>query len=258
MNWDAIGTVVAFVALIQFWVSWAWKRFLRPGRVEFYESGQLEIGFGSFGAHIGLMGTVRAIHSDQFVRTFDAKVTRLSDTSTHKFNWEVARISDGSGNSRVAPALSFMVTQLQPIHINPILVDQINGKAVKELIERFRPLYREAETTLGTDSNVDDEDGRRLTAFSNATTVGSDGQQIISSLERSCFWESDTYRLELTVETDQAGKSFTKSWLFVISTSDATGLIGNASKIASASLNQGDEQFYFAYVEFIEDSAAVG
>jgi hypothetical protein len=258
MDWEALATVVAFIALTQFWIAAAWRKYLRPGKIEFYESGKIEISFGSYGAHVALMDTVRAVHSDQFIRTFNAKVTRLSDSSTHKFDWQLSRLSDGSGNFRMLPALSFMVTQLQPIHINPILFDEGNRKIVEDLEAQFRDEYRNAWASLETEDGPTDDAERWKAAFVSATMEGSNGKRIVTSLERACFWEAGTYRLEFSIETDQVSKTLKKCWLFSISEFDAINLIGNAGKIARTSLDEGSEQFYFANVEFFEDSPPQG
>ena len=43
--------IVAIIALIQPWTILLWKKFIKQGKVEFFETGNLEIGFSSFAVY---------------------------------------------------------------------------------------------------------------------------------------------------------------------------------------------------------------
>ena len=56
-TWTAI---VAVIALVQPWVVALYRRVLRSGRLEIYETGLPEIGYSLWGATIALYGTLRS------------------------------------------------------------------------------------------------------------------------------------------------------------------------------------------------------
>ena len=59
--------IISGLALIQVWIVALWKKFRKPV-VEIHQSGAIEIGYGSFGPSIGILGTLRTLHKDVFVR----------------------------------------------------------------------------------------------------------------------------------------------------------------------------------------------
>ena len=80
-GWGSL--IVAAVALVQPWVIGLWKKFFRPGTIDIHETGTIEVGYSGFGPTIGLRGTLRAVHRDQFVRDIQLAVAKLKDDSKH-------------------------------------------------------------------------------------------------------------------------------------------------------------------------------
>src|SRR5438552_10322360 len=88
-GWGSL--IVAVVALIQPWVIALWRRFFRPGTIDIHETGTIEVGYSGFGPTIGLRGTLRAVHRDQFVRDIQVAIAKVKDGSKHSFEWVVFR-----------------------------------------------------------------------------------------------------------------------------------------------------------------------
>src|SRR5712692_9330241 len=90
-TWAAIAAVVAFAALVQPWIIGAWRRFVRRGTVDIYETGTIEVGFSAFGPSIGLMGTLRSRDRDMFVQSATLTVVKKDTAISHKFEWILFR-----------------------------------------------------------------------------------------------------------------------------------------------------------------------
>src|ERR1700682_1369881 len=88
-GWGSL--IVATVALIQPWIIALWRKAFRPGSIDIHETGTIEIGYSSFGPTVGLRGTLRAVHHDQFVRIIDLTVIKEKDAARHFFPWVVFR-----------------------------------------------------------------------------------------------------------------------------------------------------------------------
>src|ERR1700722_4700256 len=88
-QWSAVG--ISVVALAQPWVIRLYDSNFKPGAIDIYETGQLEIGFSGFGTTIAVNGTLRARDRDQFVRAIQLDLTKQKDGSTHQFEWRMFR-----------------------------------------------------------------------------------------------------------------------------------------------------------------------
>ena len=83
--------LVAFVALIQPYLFWLYKKYWKPGSVDAYSAGHVEVGYSNFGATLGLQGALRAIDRDLFVSDISLTLTRISDSSAHTLVWTAFR-----------------------------------------------------------------------------------------------------------------------------------------------------------------------
>jgi len=77
-TWTAI---VAVIALVQPWVVALYRRVLRSGRLEIYETGLPEIGYSLWGATIALYGTLRSRDREMFAKSVTLQVRKLENTS---------------------------------------------------------------------------------------------------------------------------------------------------------------------------------
>jgi hypothetical protein len=86
-GWTDVGAlIVAIAALIQPWLIAIWKRYFRRGTVELQTLGNLEVGYSTFGPTLGIVGGVRSIHQDVFIKSVKAVVTR-DDKAEVELEW---------------------------------------------------------------------------------------------------------------------------------------------------------------------------
>lgn len=76
-----IRTIVSFFLIVQVRLIALWKRYMKKGQINLYETGTVEIGYSTFGPTIGINGTLRAWNKDVFVRSIDLMVVREKDKS---------------------------------------------------------------------------------------------------------------------------------------------------------------------------------
>lgn len=119
--------IISGIALVQVWAIALIKK-LRRASIDIYESGNLEIGYSSFGPTAGLTGTLRAVNKDVFVKRMTVTITKLKDGSTHTFNWKAFRSNTISLNPndpvRFEIASSFLLTGDNPFKYNIFFVDE--------------------------------------------------------------------------------------------------------------------------------------
>src|SRR2546423_8662286 len=85
---------VAAVASATVAAASAWeiyRRYLRPGRLEVYETGLIEIGYGGLGASVSVLGTLRGRDRDLFVRSINLRIVKGRDRAQHDFEWAAFR-----------------------------------------------------------------------------------------------------------------------------------------------------------------------
>lgn len=118
--------IVSVLALVQVWLIAAWRR-LRKGKIQIHESGTIEIGYGSFGPTIALIGTLRCLHKDVFVDRIVLQVTRVKDNAEHYLNCHAFRPNSIPLSQANPPsfevASSFLVTTTDAHKYNIFFVD---------------------------------------------------------------------------------------------------------------------------------------
>lgn len=113
-TWGSL--IVAVVALAQPWAFAFYRRFFRPGQVDIYETGNIEIGFSGFGPTIGLYGTLRALNRESFARSIDLRLVRLKDRAEHRFSWALLRSEKLSSTSGRDMTFQFCSTRPDQTH----------------------------------------------------------------------------------------------------------------------------------------------
>jgi hypothetical protein len=114
--------IVAWAALLLPGLRALWRRFVKPGTVEIYNTGTLEVGYSNFGATIGLHGTLRARDRDLFVRSAHLDLIRERDQAHRRLEWGVFRSSRVNlahpEQMVVELAAGFMLLTSQPFRYN--------------------------------------------------------------------------------------------------------------------------------------------
>jgi len=148
------GTLtVAMIALMQPWLLALYRKFFRQAHFDIYETGNIEIGFSNFGPTIGLLGALRGVNRDSFVRGIALILTHYKDKALHNFPWGLFRSDRILVRSRSDTTLQlcsgFMLTQNSPFPYKIQFWDRDAQDEIRPLIERLTSAWTEAFKDAG-------------------------------------------------------------------------------------------------------------
>jgi hypothetical protein len=247
-EWSAF--VIAALALAQPWVIGIWKKFYRKPKIEFHESGLVEIGYANYGPTLALLGTFRAIHGDVYIKSVEISAIRKKNQATYTFNWFVFR-STRINMVTLRPAgmslpSGFLISPSKPenIHIafnDKQLFEEIKAVAIthNERFESFKDHYF-SELPGYSDANYPDE---ILTKSQKESLVESALRQrfhteYYGKLDRMFYWDPGDYRLVISVKTSDESASFKKEFSFTISPDESQALKLNSVLISELAFDQ--------------------
>ena len=203
--------LLAFVALAQVWVIALWKKYLRKGTLAIYPAGTIEIGFGTFGPSIALLGTLRARGHDVFVDEMRIQVTRIKDNARKTLYWKIFRsttISLAMNNPEsVEIARSFSVTTDTPREYNVFLapIDFASNYRAKiqplkdawhtlvtDTLRRNEPKLLNQLSAVLQDPNLSDQIFDQFVHQDPAV-------ELYTPLNNDFFWHASEYRIDLTI-----------------------------------------------------------
>ena len=250
---------VAIVALAQPWAFAIYRRMFQPGSIDVYETGNIEVGFGSAGASIALQGTLRALHRDQFVRRARLEVIRRKDGSTRHYDWMWFRGANTAGPGyQFELSSGFMLTTGQPQRYNIQFLDPASGSDLRLPLQVLRTEWNSALTEAIDPETVDQfvaekrfseleplvsgvhDDFCRSPAYTVAYTM----------VDRLCYWEPGEYTLKLFIVSARPNRSFEKVWGFVLAESEVTALHLNSVKILGETCSRPIGYYNFAFPQY--------
>jgi hypothetical protein len=137
--------IIATIALLQPWILALFKRCFRRGKIEIYKgSRRVEIGYNTLGPTIWLNGTLRCMHRDFFIHNIELKLSKLKDSSTHRFGWGVFRTKkltySGEPQSTLELPFGFVLSPLSPRHFNIMFQDMQLQYEMRQILMK---LYQE-------------------------------------------------------------------------------------------------------------------
>lgn len=260
---SSIGSlIIAVVALMQPWVLWFWRRFLRRGTIAIYETGAIEVGYGSEGATIGLQGTLRARERDFFIRAIQVEVTRLKDHSQHDFDWLYFRsISTVVGKpTEVALAVpsGFMLTAAQPEQSNILFFDRNLGDEIRPVLERVYKAYAEYyqkklkdnPSAHGTGTTPEVNLVNPWNAYFEEFSQTPSHVTAYTTLDRLFYWDSGEYTLRLMVKTAKPDGLFESRWNFKLTEDDVNRVRLNSFNIIRQACGQYVWPYNFAFAHY--------
>jgi len=259
--------IVAAVALMQPWiVSW-----LKVGKVEIYETGLPEIGYSSYGATIGLYGTLRSHERDLFIRSADLEVTRLSDNSSRKFDWIAFRplttiVGRVLSELEVTLPSGFMLLTSQPHQYNIMFSDPVLREEIQTILrivqDKWLATLKASSTISELVSKPQEPEKLRILLAQAAQPVFSafartpDYASAESALRSLAFWDQGTYKITLRVQIATPDRAYKKSWIIELSEADKEGLALNSSKILQELCTESLVPHYFAFPQYRPDNLA--
>ena len=260
IHWIAI---VATISLVQPWIIALWKKFWRRGKLEIYESGNIEISYGPFGPVLSLYGTMRSLHRDIFVKSIDLQIIREKDKSQHTFQWLAFRplLSELSSQQHISSEIpySFLVSSTSPHRYNIVFADldlynEIKPQNDKYISEWFKLVERVKEKLPFTEGvNIPPEAIKEIENFRQS-------QIRIATyelLERKCYWEPGVYTLFFNVRTSKGNKTYTKKYCFTLNEEHCKNLKLNVITILeepiSNFLRRKNYPYYYAYAQYKDE-----
>jgi len=212
---------------------------------------------------------MRAQHKDAFVKRVFLQLTRIRDSSTHKFNWHFFRSSTiaikQSDPIRLEIVASFLLTQNEPLKYNIVFVDEafisqnspkvghIPAKWMEFRNQKIKELENEHDST--TISAL-------INPLLNEVLFGefwkeSEVINAYTTLDRVFYWEEGDYKLSIIVECSQPDQEFRKDLQFSLSKEDVESLRLNSIPTLRALCGL-EAVWNFAYPEYKNDSSQQG
>lgn len=258
--------IVAPVALVQPWIIALVKRLFMRGRVDAYEAAWVELGFSSFGPTIGVMGTLRATHRDQFVHQIDLTVTRLKDGATHDFKWlgfRAERVTSSSGPElSFELAAGFLIPTTQPHRYSILFNDAESQNDMRAHLINLRQGWEPLELALARGPQTDSPAAvtkvlqlpEPLRLQQLYTDFSSEKVHIdaFAAIGRILYWEPGDYVIQMNVRVARPHRVFTTQWRVQLGADDAERLRLNVIPILRETLGQ-SVSFNFAYLPYLPE-----
>ena len=251
--------IVASLALLQPWIAWAWKKYIRKGEIDPHKTGLIEIGYSGSGPAVGLHGTLRALHQDQFIQNIIVTVIKQKDSSRHLFEWGSFgpdKLVIG-GKQELSLPSGFMVTTTQPHRYYIQFLDRALGDEMRPHINRVREDWTKVVLDASEKQQITVASLLATQTYQQATadlfgefSKTSPPAEVQKELDRLCYWESGSYSIEMQVNTSRPDRSSNEKWTFELSKTDFKSLRTNALKMVQEVCGQYFGQYYIAYVKY--------
>lgn len=270
-TWTAI---VAFVALAQPWAVALYKRVLRSGRLEIYETGLPEIGYSLWGATIALYGTLRSRDRELFVKSVELQVKRLDDTNAQRairrvLQWVAFRpLTTVMGRAtlelEMTQPASFMVNPLQPYQYNIFFSElpfkEQLQKCVLKAQEKWVEKISESGKLEKIRSKTRDPSGQQklVAQYLNESypdfITTTQYRDVLEEIRKLMPWKAGTYELAFIAETANPNRTYKRSWLIVLTDEHEAGLNSNAEKILEGACKDTFILHHFAYPNYLPNA----
>jgi hypothetical protein len=261
---NLVTLIVAIFGVIQVWFIALWKKYYKRGKVEIYETGNVEIGYSAFGPTLGLNGTLRALDKEVFIQSIDLLIVRERDKAQHNFRWLAFRPPkiELSGSQPITLEIpsGFLISPNLPHRFNISFNDNIYFDDIRILFNEYFTEWNKVAEQLnkigsslygkiplpGEASNQFNilEDFRKCQSYTN----------IFAKLNKKCYWECGDYSLTMNVKTSKPDKVFNKNYRFHLSEDDSKMLLLNVITILEEPianyLRIRNYPYYFAYSDY--------
>ncbi len=259
---------IAALALLQPWLLALYRKFFRQGRIEIYETGNLEIGYTGFGPTIGIIATLRCIDRDFFVRTIQLELVKHKDQSKHAFQWGVFRdqkITIGTGTQGTLELpFAFMLSTLLPQRLNIQFQEMQRQSEIQGIIytltdhwakERIKAQTETGESLL---AQILSQKGSLPQEFQDPFSSAYEKFrkspvyiESFDSVSRICYWEAGKYNLKIIVRTSKPDRSFEKNWDFVLNQDEVKLIRLNVVKLFDDACGRPSYgAYYFAFPKY--------
>ncbi|HKG48339.1 MAG TPA: hypothetical protein VKB02_16500 [Pyrinomonadaceae bacterium] len=260
--------IVAAIALLQPWCIAVYKRLVKAGKIDIYETASPEIGFSAFGPTIGLFGTLRARDRELFIRIAELEVLRIDDKWHRQFDWIAFRplttvVGRPTNELEVTLPASFMINPSQPHPYNILFSDpEIRGNIQTVLIplkEQWTSyLFNLAKIKTVLARPVERQQAELMKIAQEAFTDFARDRAYSEALERlhALFpWRPGTYAVTLIARTAEPTRVYRKSWYLQLTEDDQNNLKLNGEKTLQELCLETAVPHNFAYPKYLQPSA---
>lgn len=248
--------IIAIIALVQPWIIYLYKKYLKVGSVTFFETGNIEIGFSNYASTIGINGTIRSLNDDFYVSRMSLELIRDKDSSKHIFDWAIFRDTkislNGDKQSDVELPYGILLTTQSPTRLNVqfhdrnqqedmrIIYDDLSHKWQLFLEKEFP--YEQRRISIDTDSQTYSvfEDFNKLPDITEAYT----------KFHRIFYWDEGTYSILLKIQTSKPDKIFIKEFKFSLTEEECKTLRYNVITLNDLACGQSRYNWNFIYANF--------
>ncbi len=259
---ENLNTIIAVIALVQWWVYWVWQRFFKRGKADIYETGTVEVGYSNYGPTLALQGTLHGRERGMFVRVISLEVIREADNAQHHFEWIIFRgvrfVTTRPTEMAVMLPAGFLLLPSQPFRYNIVFHDAtFQQRHVQPVLETLRAAWITViGQTLGgaaLPTNPQQAQAQIQHAAQAAYPAFSTQPPHVNAyteLDRHFYWTPDGYTLSMRIETAQPERTFTKQWQFQLTPAQSQALRVNALKVVQEICGQYIGDYYFAYAPY--------
>ena len=226
--------ILGILAFVQFWIKILWERYLQKGKIDYYETGTIAIGYNHSGPTLYLQGTIRALNKDVFIRTIDLLVIREKDKAQHVFEWAafLSPIIDMPGSPPQPQEIpsGFMVSPNSPHRFSIAFHESDFFKDISHLLNEYYSEWNKTTEELGkiwppfTNVPPNQTVSNQLSAIIERFRKSKIRVDTFTALDRKRYWEPSDYQLTVNITTSKPDMTFTKRYSFSISGADSKNL----------------------------------
>jgi len=170
-----------------------------------------------------MLGTLRALNKDVFIKRMKVRVVRTEDKAEHTFTWRAFRSNVYTGAAltpqSLAVAGSFLVNTAAPRQYNVFFASAAFTGQYQSLVQ---PL-RDAWLSFLNAQNLAPNPAFAADKFTQFIQAGHT-TELHTAISNGFFWRSGDYQLEFIIETDSLAKDISRQWRFSISAQDEQAL----------------------------------
>ncbi|MDX9852178.1 MAG: hypothetical protein RBS81_00125 [Tenuifilaceae bacterium] len=248
--------IIAVIALIQPWLIALWKKYCRPGRIDFFKTGKLEIGFNGFASTIGINGTLKGTNKDLYISNIHLNLSKKKDSSQHRFEWSIFRDTKLklSGNKEMEVELPYgiMLSTNSPQRIN-IQFHDLNQQEIisvpyDELSSHWSK-FLEKHFPINERTNSQEDNARIFSIYQDFSKT-KEQTGAYARFNRELYWEESDYELEMVIETSNPIKEFKSHFKFHLTEADCENLRLNVLNLIDYGCNQLRFDWIFVYTNY--------
>jgi hypothetical protein len=261
--------IVATVALIQPWIYWLWRKYLRRGAIEIYESYSPQLGFSFYGPIVTLYGTLRASSREQFISHIGLNVIREKDSARHTFEWGLFRAPKIAINEpdkfEVEIPSSFLVSPLNPHRYGITFFDNPSKEEINAILIQARrdweayctseagKLVKSAETDASAKNLLEalrSDLTKAQDIYYSQFSKTAEFTAAVDKIKRIYYWEPGKYKIDLTVFTDHPARQFNKTWRIELSDEEASNLRSNIDQMLQQATKKREASYHFTQPKY--------